>query len=140
VLAPDGWASGKFVYSHLGRAADGILVFYQGLPLQRLPPAGRRFVREFGASQPGASVSAEAVYAAAATEVLLDAIARSDGSRASVTRALLATDLRSGLTGDVRFDRDGDVRPSPFYVFRLLDRSIVAGQVAPDASNLVAVL
>jgi ABC-type branched-subunit amino acid transport system substrate-binding protein len=44
-----------------------------------------------------------------ATEVVLDAIARSDGTRASVSRALLRTRLRDTPIGPVRFDRDGDL-------------------------------
>ena len=61
----------------------------------------------------------DAVYAAQATEILLGAIARSDGSRASVTRSLLATEVDDGLIGDVRFDANGDVRPRPYSVSRL---------------------
>ena len=114
-------------------------MFAPGLPVQRLGPAGRRFVREFGASQPGGKVSTEAVYAAQATEILLDAIARSDGTRPSVTRALLATDIRDGLIGDVRFDRDGDVNPRPFTIFRLVD-SPMETSLLPDGSNIIAVV
>ena len=57
---------------------------------------GRRFVNDFGATQPGGIVTLDALYAAQATEVLLDAIARSDGSRASVTNTLLATTIEEG--------------------------------------------
>jgi hypothetical protein len=38
------------------------------------------------------------VYAAAAGEILLDAIARSDGSRESVARALKTVRLRDSVT------------------------------------------
>ena len=138
VLASDGWARGGDVFDEIGRVAARIDVFAPGIPVQRLGGAGRRFVREFGASQPGGKVSVEAVYAAQATEVLLDAIARSDGSRPSVTRALLDTDLRGGLIGDVSFDADGDVQPRPFTVFRLVDRPM-QGTLLPDGSNIIEV-
>ena len=36
-----------------------------------------------------------------------DAIARSDGTRASVTRELRAATVEDGLLGDIRFDRYG---------------------------------
>jgi hypothetical protein len=39
---------------------------------------------------------------------MLDAIARSDGTRASVTKELLRTRVRDGLIGSFRFDRNGD--------------------------------
>jgi ABC-type branched-subunit amino acid transport system substrate-binding protein len=48
--------------------------------------------------------------------VLLDAIARSDGSRASVTRLLLAARVARGLTGPVRFDANGDATDAPITI------------------------
>jgi branched-chain amino acid transport system substrate-binding protein len=51
-------------------------------------------------------------YAAEATEVALAAIARSDGSRRSVARALLAT-ARDGPTGHVAFTAGGERRDAP---------------------------
>jgi DNA-binding SARP family transcriptional activator/ABC-type branched-subunit amino acid transport system substrate-binding protein/DNA-binding beta-propeller fold protein YncE len=123
VLGPDSWADGPAVLRALGRDARNIHFSYQGLPLERLPPAGRRFVAEFGATQPGGFVTLDAVYAAQATELLLDAIARSDGSRASVTKAVLAAHVEDGLVGDVGFDANGDVRPRPFSVARVTRRT-----------------
>ena len=57
--------------------------------------------------------------AAQATEIVLAAIARSDGTRASVLRELRATEVRDGLIGDFRFDRYGDVTPARFTVLRM---------------------
>ena len=139
VLASDGWSRGAEVFAELGRAAENIAVFAPGLPVQRLGPAGRRFVREFGASQPGGKVSTEAVYAAQATEILLDAIARSDGTRPSVTRALLATDIRR------RTDRRRPLRPgrrrrpTTLHRLRLVD-SPMESSLLPDGSNIIAVV
>jgi ABC-type branched-subunit amino acid transport system substrate-binding protein len=111
-----------------------------GLPLEHVGPEGRRFVEEFGRTQPGGVVTQEALYAAQATEVLLDAIARSNGTRASVSQALLDTDLRDSLVGDVRFDADGDVRPRPFAVIRLSPNAETVNGVEPGARNIAAVV
>jgi len=46
---------------------------------------------------------------AEATGVLLDAVARSDGTRAGVLDELFRTSLPHGLTGSVRFDERGDI-------------------------------
>jgi DNA-binding SARP family transcriptional activator/ABC-type branched-subunit amino acid transport system substrate-binding protein len=137
ILGPDAWIEGPAVFAELGDDARGIHASYQGMPVQRLGAAGQRFVDEFGATQPGGVVTAEAVHAAQATEVLLDAIARSDGSRASVTEALLATDLKGGFTGDVSFDADGDVRPRPIQIVRLSPH--VVG-LTRGAGNLAALI
>jgi ABC-type branched-subunit amino acid transport system substrate-binding protein len=119
ILGPDSWADGPAVVEELGRYARNVHFTYPGVPLERLPPEGRRFVAEFGATQPGGFVTSDAVFAAQATEILLDAIARSDGGRASVTRSLLAAQVENGLIGDVRFDANGDVRPRRYSVSRI---------------------
>ena len=72
--------------------------------------------------------------------MLLDAIARSDGTRPSVTRALLATHIRNGLVGPIRFDANGDVRPSPFALVRLSSHATTINGIERDGSNLVEVL
>ena len=82
----------------------------------------------------------DALYAAQATEVLLDAIARSDGSRASVTRALLATKIEDSLIGDVSFDADGDIRPRPYVVVRFSRHTHNFNGARPDGSNIAAVI
>jgi ABC-type branched-subunit amino acid transport system substrate-binding protein len=60
--------------------------------------------------------------------VLLDAIARSDGTRASVLRQLHATDIRDGLVGPIRFDHGGDVVDGPVTILRLQH----GGRAVPD--------
>jgi ABC-type branched-subunit amino acid transport system substrate-binding protein len=49
---------------------------------------------------------------------LLDAIARSDGTRASVTRELFRTRVTGGLLGDFTFDENGDISESPVTILR----------------------
>ena len=54
-----------------------------------------------------------ALYAAQATEVMLDAIAHSNGTRQSVTRALLASCVQNGILGSFCFDANGDPTVPP---------------------------
>src|SRR5207248_9989437 len=77
---------------------------------------GRQFLAQFGATQSGRRVDEASVYDAAATEVLLDGIARSDGSRASVARELLTTQAGRGPVGAIRFDASGDVARAPIAI------------------------
>ncbi|MDP9345593.1 MAG: hypothetical protein M3P44_07695, partial [Actinomycetota bacterium] len=60
-----------------------------------------------------------APYAAQAAEVLLQAIAHSDGTRASVTRQLLSVRIRDGIFGSVAFDPSGDLKSNLFPIFRV---------------------
>ena len=64
---------------------------------------------------------------------MLAAIARSDGSRLSVTQQLLETDVDDGLIGDVRFDANGDIRPRPYSISHLTPRTGTVHGVLPLA-------
>jgi branched-chain amino acid transport system substrate-binding protein len=126
LLAPDAFAPVWELWDQAGTAARGLYITNGGLPNQRLGPAGRRFVAQFGGTQPRGVVGPFAVGAAAATEVLLAAIARSDGSRASVTRALLRTRIANGVLGPVAFDRRGDLLDPAVMVLRVRRRDGVS--------------
>jgi YVTN family beta-propeller protein len=107
------------LFAAAGRAARGVFVTVPGRSTASLGPRGRRFVHGFGATQPGGRVTHLDVYAAAATEVLLDAIARSDGTRASVTRALAATRLADSVVGPLALDAHGEPLAQPVTVIRV---------------------
>jgi branched-chain amino acid transport system substrate-binding protein len=102
-----------------GKAALGVYVSLPGAVPERLPRAGARFVQRFGKTQAGVAIEPSAVYAAQAAEVLLDAIARSDGTRASVLEQLFETRVRDGLLGSFSFDRNGDVSESPVTILQV---------------------
>jgi ABC-type branched-subunit amino acid transport system substrate-binding protein len=88
-----------------------------------VPPAapgqsreGRRFARAFGVlEEPVFGV----LQAAQATELVLDAIARSDGTRASVLEELRGARVEDGILGDFRVDRHGDIYPVKLGIFRV---------------------
>jgi ABC-type branched-subunit amino acid transport system substrate-binding protein len=51
--------------------------------------------------------------------VLLDAIAASDGRRASVTRNLLRTRVKNGILGNFEFDANGDTTAGGVTMYRI---------------------
>ena len=148
LLGPDGLTALPSLVDQAGEAATGMYVSLSGLLTERLPPAGEAFVERFGRTQAGATVEPSAVYAAQATEVLLDAIARSDGTRESVLRELFRTRVRDGLLGSFRFDRNGDISESPVTIMRVVRRGSstktlsveggVVARVVRPSSSLVA--
>jgi branched-chain amino acid transport system substrate-binding protein len=119
ILAPDGLTPLPLFVERAGSAALGAYVSLGGIVTERLPPAGARFVQRFGRTQTGVAVEPAAVYAAQATEVLLAAIARSDGTRASVVDELFRTRVANGLLGTFSFDRNGDISESPVTILRV---------------------
>jgi YVTN family beta-propeller protein len=115
----DGLLPVSLLFEQAGSAARGLYVSIEGRVNERLGARGKRFLREFGATQPGSRVDIAAVYAAQAAELLLAAIARSDGTRASVSSELLKTRVDDGLLGSFAIDADGDPVPAPVTIVRL---------------------
>jgi len=129
LIVPDGWSPAGGIARAAGAAAEGIYLSVPGTTLARLSPLGRTIARRFGPYRLGSGGPA---YAAEAMEVMLDAIARSDGTRASVNSALFTTHIGDGILGTFGFDRNGDTTYNPILIFRLshgkgvLDRVLVA--------------
>jgi branched-chain amino acid transport system substrate-binding protein len=93
---------------------QSVLFTSSRLPLAAMPRSAKQFAASIGA----ASSAVDAAYAGAAAGVVLDAIRRSDGSRAGVRRALFSTSGPS-LLGPISIDENGDVHPQRIAVFRL---------------------
>jgi hypothetical protein len=96
-------------------------VSISGVTANGLTPAGRKLLRAFEARVPAGRVPSgtylpETLQAA---EVVVDAIASSNGTRASVLQRLHAIRVSGGLFGGFRFDRHGDITPAPFVILRI---------------------
>lgn len=118
LIAPDGWGSLSAVIQTTGTASRGLYLSIPGLPTGRMGPLGRQIAAKFGAGRLG---SGGPSYAAQAAEVVLDAIARSSGTRASVVAQLYKLRFKNGILGSFRFDRSGDSTLNPVTVFRAVE-------------------
>ncbi len=101
-----------------GAAARGLYVTSTDVPAgaRKKGAEARRIARDLG------TLDAPVAYqlpAAQVTEVVLDAIARSDGTRESVLEELRGTEVKDGILGDFRLDRNGDITPGQIPVFRV---------------------
>jgi branched-chain amino acid transport system substrate-binding protein len=131
IIMPDAALPTSLLRDFVGPAAEGVYVSgaYVSDPSNQLPPGGQEFVREFSATQPRGAVNTFAPYAAQATEVVLAAIGRSDGTRSSVLRELHRTRVEDGILGSFAFDRNGDMTLNLMPVFQT--QSAADGQ-GPD--------
>jgi DNA-binding SARP family transcriptional activator/ABC-type branched-subunit amino acid transport system substrate-binding protein/streptogramin lyase len=117
ILAPDGFPPEALI-QQAGPAAEGVVVSVPVVDPARLPPTGRRFVEAFERAIEGKAAPTSAATAQA-TEVLLDAIAASNGTRASVTRNLLRTRVKNGILGSFEFDANGDTTTGGVTMYRI---------------------
>ena len=110
-VGPDGWTPYSATLG-AGSAAQGMYVSYAGQPLEKLGPTGKKFMAQFRAyAKIKGSMPPYAVYQAQAAQIMLDAIARSDGTRSSVTKQMFKTNVKNGIMGTFRFDKNGDIVP-----------------------------
>jgi branched-chain amino acid transport system substrate-binding protein len=116
-VAPDGFTPYSATLE-AGSAAQGMVISYAGQPLQKLGPTGRRFIAQFRAyAKIKGNMPPYAVYQAQAAQIMLGAIARSNGTRGSVVREMFRTRVTNGIMGTFRFDKNGDIIPNKWISF-----------------------
>ena len=143
LIAPDAFAE-QAVLDRAGAAAREMYVVAPGVSLRSFGRGARDFARRFSAERlGGAPVDPYALHGAEAIRVLLDALARSDGSRAGVRRALFATRVSGGLLGSYRFDANGDPVAArgpvvAFTAYRAGDRFVPLATITPEPAVVAA--
>jgi ABC-type branched-subunit amino acid transport system substrate-binding protein/DNA-binding beta-propeller fold protein YncE/predicted Ser/Thr protein kinase len=129
------YAAGKETLDATDGAARGMYVATSDVSRRGigLTPEGRRFMEAYGPDVDGGFV----LEAAQATELLVQAIARSDGTRASVLRELKAGRVRDGILGSFRFDRNGDLTPAKVGIVRITAKDRVLDRVVSTPRRLI---
>jgi branched-chain amino acid transport system substrate-binding protein len=118
LLLPDGFTPISAVVEGAGAAAENAYVSVAGLPNSKLTGTGKAFLTAFTKAnhKPPDPYS---VYAAQSTVAMLSAISRSNGTRADVTRKIFTTNLKGSITGNLRFNVQGDVTGGPVAIYRI---------------------
>jgi branched-chain amino acid transport system substrate-binding protein len=116
-VGPDGWTPYSATLA-AGSAAQGMYISYAGLPLEKLPKTGKLFIKSFKKYLGIKALPPPyAVYQAQGAQIMLNAIAHSNGTRASVTSALFKTHVKNGIMGTFHFDHNGDIIPTKAISF-----------------------
>jgi branched-chain amino acid transport system substrate-binding protein len=137
IIAPDGFTPISAVVDGAGKAAEGIYVSIAGQPNEALGPTGKKFVKDFGATQAGGNVDPYSSYAAQSAEVLLNAIADSDGTRADVTDQLFKTKVTDGILGNFQINEDGDTNANPVTMYLIKGGKQTTYKVITPPESLV---
>jgi branched-chain amino acid transport system substrate-binding protein len=135
LFGPDGWTPISATIQGGGDATEGMYISQPGIPIDQLKGPGKKFADDFAASRNGKQPDPYTAYAAEAAEVLLDAIGRSDGSRASAADALFKTDISDGILGSFKIDKNGDTTLGTVTFFQIKNGdSAVVKLITPDLS------
>jgi branched-chain amino acid transport system substrate-binding protein len=100
-------------------AAEGLAVSQPGPLGEHLSTSGKRYAASFS-KKFGREPTGFALSSAQAIDVLLDAIARSDGTRASVTHRLLDTRVTKGILGSFWITPTGDTSLNAITIHRVV--------------------
>jgi ABC-type branched-subunit amino acid transport system substrate-binding protein/DNA-binding beta-propeller fold protein YncE/predicted Ser/Thr protein kinase len=145
VLIGDGFLPASGLVKALGPTARTLsLTLVGGFGENRLSRAGRRFLKDLLAAERKPALTGltapYAMYAAQAAEVMLDAIARSDGTRASVTRELMTNRAQNGFLGSFRFDRNGDTTRQSMTILRPVGAAAKPDRLGIEGADVVRVI
>jgi branched-chain amino acid transport system substrate-binding protein len=135
LIAPDGFLPVNSLVKAVGSAADGMYMTEPGLPPSRYGSLGQTLQRRFGKA-PGIEAGGAPV-AAQAAEILLEAIASSDGTRSSVTAHVLAAHPSDHIFGAFSFDRNGDMKPAPVTIHRVVHGRDTIARIELVSSQLL---
>jgi branched-chain amino acid transport system substrate-binding protein len=114
---PDGWTPYSATLG-AGSAAQGMYISYAGQPLQKLGKAGKAYMAAFRKyAKIKGQIPPYSVYQGQSAQILLGAIAASNGTRKSVIKKMFSTKVKNGIMGTFHFDRNGDVCPNKWISF-----------------------
>jgi branched-chain amino acid transport system substrate-binding protein len=116
LLVSDGFVVNELFEEAGSASLEGMYGTTPVLSPQDLTGAGATFMAAYAAEY--GNPKTYAAYGAAAAQVLVDAIGRSDGTRADIAAKLFATTIENGIVGPVSFDPNGDRVDAPVAVFQ----------------------
>jgi branched-chain amino acid transport system substrate-binding protein len=137
ILGPDGFHQLAPIVEGAGAAAEGFAPMIAVLPTGELPDEGQDFAERFE-ERFGARPCCFSVHTAQATNMMLDAIAESDGDRGQVLEYLLDTRVEGGYVGDFEIDRYGDTTLNTIGVYRIEDGQLRFEEAISPPSKLLA--
>jgi branched-chain amino acid transport system substrate-binding protein len=110
-----------------------------GVPPDQLKGAGATFVTDFDNAYHPDALDPYTPYAAAAAQVLLNAIQASDGSRGSIASHLFGVKVTGSVLGDFAINQQGDTDQGSMTVDIAKAGKLVTFKVLTPPASLVEV-
>jgi branched-chain amino acid transport system substrate-binding protein len=111
LFLPDGFTTTSIFDKSLGGTtnANGAYFTAPGASIENYKGAALTFIDGFKKAYNITNVQPYAILAGQAAQVLLDAIEKSDGTRAEVIKNVFNTTVTNGLIGSFAFNKNGDI-------------------------------
>ena len=142
LFAPDGFTTQQTI-DEAGTAAAGMYMSVAGVPIDQFKGAGAEFAKAFKPTLGGKEIDPYAIYGAQAAQVLLDAIAASDGSRQDVIAKMFQTKVTDGYLGSFDINENGDPSGAEgavvgFTVYKATDKLTTDKVISPKPEDVEA--
>ena len=144
LFAPDGFESQASI-DESGGASVGGFFSNAGAPVDKITgKASAEFQAQLKAGAlKGTPLQAYAMYQGQAAEIMLDAIAASDGTRQSILEQLFATEVVDGILGSFTFNENGDPQDASgavvaFTMYKAADTMESIDTFSPSAATVTA--
>jgi branched-chain amino acid transport system substrate-binding protein len=143
LLAPDGFTQQSTI-DESGPASKGMYMSIAGVPIDAFKGAALDFIDGLQKGPlSGAAIDPYAIYGGQAAQVLLDAIAASDGTRSDVITKLFDTNVQNGLLGSFKIDDNGDPEDASgavvgFTIYVATDQLTTETTVSPKPATVTA--
>jgi len=142
LLAPDGFTAQQTI-DESGPASAGMFMSVAGVPIDEFVGKGAEFAEVFKPRLGGKEIDPYAIYAAQAAEIVIDAIAASDGTRASVIEQMFAVTVTDSYLGTFGISETGDPSGAAgavvgFTIYVATDKLETVKTISPKPENVEA--
>ena len=145
LFAPDGFAT-QATIDEAGTAAAGAFLSVAGVPIDQFEGPAQEFVDQLLAGPlAGKAIDPYSVYGAQAAQIMLDAIAASDGTREDIIAKMFASDVQEGILGTFTFSENGDPvgdggATTAIVIYRATDKLETETTINPKQETVDAAL
>ncbi len=142
LFAPDGFTTQQTI-DEAPEATPGMFMSVAGVPIDEFQGAGAEFAEKLKPRIGGKPVDPYAIYGAQAAQIMLDAIAASDGSRADVIAKMFEAEVTDGYLGSFEINDTGDPSGAEgavvgFTIYRATDKLETVKTISPKPENVEA--
>ena len=137
LLLPDGFTTQSTISEAGAANANGLYASVAGVPPNQLKGAGATFVSQFTSAYHPDALDPYTPYAAAAAQVLLNAIQASNGTRADIAKHLFGVQVTNSVLGSFAIDQNGDTNQGSMTIDVAKGGKLVTYNVLTPPSNLV---
>ena len=143
LFAPDGFTT-QATIDEAGTAARGMFMSVAGVPIDAFTGTASEYIDSLLAGRlQGKTIDPYAIYGAQSAQIVLDAIAASDGSRSAIIEEMFATEVTDGLLGSFSFNENGDPTNAAgavvgFTMYVATDKLETSDNFAPQAETVQA--